>query len=549
MAIIPFTDFIPLIDNVITILNSARDLYHTAEHNKETAALLIERISYANELVTTLQADEPYTENQYSNLQRFVQVLKRMENFIKEITHYNTLFKFFIAKSIKTHFEELRNEYDSCVISLNFEIAIYSKINAEKENITLRKEIESFRQFLHALTESVGKNFTDLSQKTNEMHGMINDIAKFVQIFSKSGANQKNIDDIFQETPLPFNEYNETSDKPRSERLRKYVHTRIGEDFAFKTIEKGYTDQVKNQVTILKRLKDCQNIIRFYGITSDGNQYYLITEWAENKNLREYINLRGQNIEMKLRIRFAYDIAKGLNFLNAAMIVHRDISAENIVITEHDIAKITNFKLSRRHKDDTKNVGVNEGRVAYCAPEILKRTLEGKRNENKKYDIKCEVYSFGIILWEIAECRVPYENLKSFMKIINKVSNGYRESFSSDNPISEKYKIIQKQAVYPNPALRPTFAKMLTDLKEIKDSPTSFNSSSSIPSVEYTEKSIDIEIDKAVEEYKKNIGDKSKLYLIFDKYANMNVPKAKYWKAYLIHKVSADLRLEVIKRF
>ncbi|RIA81584.1 kinase-like domain-containing protein [Glomus cerebriforme] len=350
------------------------------------------------------------------------------------------------------------------------------------------------------------KKLTDMSQN-------ITDIANTVQIInSKSGANQKNIDDIFQETPLPFNEYNETSDKPRSERLRKYVHIKTGEDYAFKTINKEYTDQVKNQVTILKKLKNCQNIIRFYGITRDGNQYYLITEWAENKNLREYINLRGQNIEIKLKIRFAYDIAKGLNFLRSTMIVHRDIRAGNIVITEHDIAKITNFKLSRRLEDDTCNVAINKECVAYCAPEILKRKLEGKSS---------------------------YENLEDFMEITRKVSNGYREPFSPDNPISEKYKILENETVHQNPALRPTFAKILTDLKGIKDSPKSFNSTSnipSIPSVEYTEESIDIVIDKAVKEHEKNIGDKSKLYLIFDNYADMGVPQAKYWKAYFIQK-------------
>ncbi len=82
-----------------------------------------------------------------------------------------------------------------------------------------------------------------------------------------------------------------------------------------------------NQVTILKKLKDCQNIIHFYGLTydDDGLKFYLVTEWAEHKNLREYISSKGQNIEMKLRLRFAYDIAKGLNFLNSVRVINSNI--------------------------------------------------------------------------------------------------------------------------------------------------------------------------------------------------------------------------------
>ncbi|PKB94482.1 kinase-like protein, partial [Rhizophagus irregularis] len=96
----------------------------------------------------------------------------------------------------------------------------------------------------------------------------------------------------------------------------------------------------------------------------------LVTEWAENGNLREYI--LDQYIDLKLKIRIAYDIAKGLNFLNSVKMVHRDIRSENIVITNHGIAKITNFKFSRRLDEATSNISVNKECVRYSAPEMLR---------------------------------------------------------------------------------------------------------------------------------------------------------------------------------
>jgi serine/threonine protein kinase len=107
--------------------------------------------------------------------------------------------------------------------------------------------------------------------------------------------------------------------------LRKYIHIKTREEYAFKTVEKEHIVQVKNQVTILKKIQTCQNVIRFYGYTegTDQGQYHLITEWAEKGNLYEYILNYGQTINLELKLRFAYDIAKGLNFLNSIKVIFK----------------------------------------------------------------------------------------------------------------------------------------------------------------------------------------------------------------------------------
>src|SRR5688572_1574838 len=148
---------------------------------------------------------------------------------------------------------------------------------------------------------------SDLSELSITMNNLTNDA---------HGVNQTKIDNIFQETLLPFDDYREDSDIQSEKSLKKYVHIKTLDEVAFKPVSKENMNEVKNQVTILKKLKDCQNIIHFYGLTSDGGDgYFLVTEWADYGNLREYISSRRQDIDTRLRIRFAYDIAKGLNFL------------------------------------------------------------------------------------------------------------------------------------------------------------------------------------------------------------------------------------------
>src|SRR5437763_15153902 len=99
---------------------------------------------------------------------------------------------------------------------------------------------------------------------------------------------------------------------------------------------------------------------------------------------------------------------------------------------------------------------------------MLSKGEEAEKSENKtKYDTKCEVYSFGILLWEIAEFRIPYEGFKDFKEIAKEVINGYREGFTPDTSIPEKYQNLVVESVYQNPDLRPTFAKILIDLQDI----------------------------------------------------------------------------------
>jgi len=347
-TVIPFAQFVPFIKDVAEILNSVTDLYRTAQHNKNITKILTERIAAAYSAVSILQTREDlFTSKNYSSLQRLVQVLQKMKKYIKEITQYNTVQKFLGAKLIENQFKELCKEYDSSISLLNFTLTVGFNFNKEIEDKILKEDVNELIKFQEALRESmdnVGEKVNDVdvkvddmskkvveaNDKMNSVNDKMNSVVEIVSEMSitmeslindKKGPNQIKIDNIFQESLLPFDDFREDNDI-RSEKLRKYTHIKRIEEVAFKTVDEKHYNQVKNQVTILKQLKDCQNIIHFYGLTSDGRKYYLVTEWAENKNLREYISLHGQNIGTKLRIRFAYDIAKGLNFLNSVKVIN-----------------------------------------------------------------------------------------------------------------------------------------------------------------------------------------------------------------------------------
>ena len=91
----------------------------------------------------------------------------------------------------------------------------------------------------------------------------------------------------------------------------------------------------------------------------------------------------------------------------------------------------------------------------------------GKSESKTEYDTKCEVYSFGILLWEIAECKPPYSQFEDIEEITREVISGYRESFTEETDVPDKYQNLVRQAVDYDPNHRPTFAKLLIDLQDI----------------------------------------------------------------------------------
>jgi serine/threonine protein kinase len=164
----------------------------------------------------------------------------------------------------------------------------------------------------------------------------------------------------------------------------------MGEEVAIKekilgNDERKLMNDILSQVVILKKLKESQYILQFYGIAQDANAMYMVTEWCEYGNLQEYYQDYGP-LDWHVKTQLAVDIARGLTFLHTVAILHHDIRSENILITIHHQAKLANFTLSRGFNDPTKNMMPTIDTVRWMAPEKL------KDHRKNPYTSKCEIY-------------------------------------------------------------------------------------------------------------------------------------------------------------
>ncbi|KDP26574.1 hypothetical protein JCGZ_17732 [Jatropha curcas] len=128
----------------------------------------------------------------------------------------------------------------------------------------------------------------------------------------------------------------------------------------------------------------------------------LVTEYQSGGTLKSYlIKNRIKKLPFKNVMQLALDLARGLSYLHSKNIVHRDLKTENILLDENQTIKIADFGVSRLEALNPSEMTGYTGSLGYMAPEVFNST---------PYNRKCDVYSFGICLWEIYCCDMPFPN-------------------------------------------------------------------------------------------------------------------------------------------
>jgi len=145
------------------------------------------------------------------------------------------------------------------------------------------------------------------------------------------------------------------------------------------------------------------------GASIDKKNYYMITEYLPKGSLFDYIHRDRGKINEREQINIAYEIAVALKYLHSRNVVHCDLKSSNILIDDNWKIKIGDFGLSRFFTlDDTEESKSRIGTPHWMAPEVLK---------GGKYQHSADIFSFGMILWEIISLEIPYYGIDPYQVI------------------------------------------------------------------------------------------------------------------------------------
>lgn len=216
--------------------------------------------------------------------------------------------------------------------------------------------------------------------------------------------------------------------------------------------------EFKREVRIMRGLRH-PNVVLFMGAVTRPPNLSIITEYLPRGSLYRLIHRPHSQIDEKRRIKMALDVAKGMHCLHASRptIVHRDLKSPNLLVDKNWNVKVGDFGLSRLKHNTFLSSKSTAGTPEWMAPEVL-------RNENSNE--KCDVYSFGVILWELATLRLPWSGMNP-MQVVGAVGFQNRRLDIPSNLDPLVARIIW-ECWQTDPNLRPSFAQLAVALKPLQ---------------------------------------------------------------------------------
>jgi serine/threonine protein kinase len=203
-------------------------------------------------------------------------------------------------------------------------------------------------------------------------------------------------------------------------------------------------------------------VVSMFGACFDEDGMFLLMEWMEGGSLYDALgNHQTKPIVARKRISIAREISGGLAYLHSCGIVHRDIKSLNVLLTSDGHAKLCDFGLAFLHTLTTTATSALEGRQAgtlpWMAPEVV---LLGS-----KCNASTDIYSFGVIMYELMTCEVPFEGLNE-VQIKAQLTNGLRPQLPDVIPygFSQKYVELMMSCWHQDPSQRPSSQQLQASL-------------------------------------------------------------------------------------
>ncbi|CAG8600267.1 20727_t:CDS:2 [Cetraspora pellucida] len=237
------------------------------------------------------------------------------------------------------------------------------------------------------------------------------------------------------------------------DRIEKRFNRNENQTVALKVLKKSRNDIFSKFLKELQNIVKCQSnshmhhIIQCFGVSQDPKtkDYIFVMPYMSNRSLAEYLFNNFKDIIWKMKRDFLRDIVTGIKWIHEKQIVHRDIHSRNILIDSGPNLVIADFGLSRPANDLDSSEHEICGIIPYIAPEVL---------EKKQYSYGSDIYSLGMIMWELTRGYRPFSDRNHDQYLILDICNGSRPIITKDTP--HCWAILMQKCWHSDPLKRPT---------------------------------------------------------------------------------------------
>ncbi|KAG0615263.1 hypothetical protein M758_5G027800 [Ceratodon purpureus] len=226
------------------------------------------------------------------------------------------------------------------------------------------------------------------------------------------------------------------------------------------------TSQKEKEASILKRLtSDSDNILRFYGTFSQGPNKYLVME-RPGQTLQTVYDWKMEDHadEWRLKTMMALEIALGLAYAHIAGILHRNLRSANVFLTDDGRPKIFGFFKGRVKSEPSDKKWTDAEQLRWTAPEMLSR-------DRPQYNEKCDIFSLGVIIWELITGGSPFSEQPSIQHMVaarkKKMTRLHFQGFESDVQFLADFQQVSLDCMKDDPKQRPTIDDVVSRLEQL----------------------------------------------------------------------------------
>lgn len=200
------------------------------------------------------------------------------------------------------------------------------------------------------------------------------------------------------------------------------------------------------------------NIVNMYDVGFDQDLHYIIMEYVNGETLKEYITRHGR-LSIDEAVKFTIAIAEGLEHAHTMGIVHCDIKPHNVIITQTGRVKVTDFGIARAMNATNTVMYTNSilGSAHYLSPE---------QASGKPVDGNTDIYSLGVVLYEMLTGRVPFEGETPIAVALKHVREKVAPPTRYNPSIPPLLEAVVLKALSKNPTDRfDSISDMISDLR------------------------------------------------------------------------------------